>query len=204
MVFNLLLLVSWVNIWRGVEESTKCPLYVIMEEVNFDMQVVQDTWVSLNSIFFSYFVKYIPAVQQRIKNLEFSKQQQTLDQARQLFDYEKKIPGLSKEVIREKNLLPADLILKKKLRKKVSLKKIREYAKNYKSLRGAYIRIVKYGEDWLSWTFVMPREREEPTIFIKPEGLFLSRSIYSLFSRKRILDQLRKVSEIITRLSLQQ
>jgi len=86
--------------------------------------------------------------------------------------------------------------------KKVSLKKILDYAKSYKSLRGAFIRITTYGEDCLSWTFVMPGGAEEPTIFIKPEALFLSRSIYKFFSKKRIMDQLQKVSGIITPLTL--
>jgi len=170
-----------------------------LEEVKFDMQAVQDLWASLNSSFFPYFVEYMPTIQKRIENLEKSKDQQTLDQARRLFDYKKESQVF--RVAHDEKLLPTDLMLMKKFSKRVSLKKIVDYAKSYKSIRGAYIRIIKYGEDCLSWTFVMPRGKEEPTIFIKPEGLFLSRTIYNFFSRKRITDQLQRVSEIITRLS---
>lgn len=185
----------------GRDVSNRTENLQMLEEVNFKMQVVQDIWTSLNSVFFSYFAKNMPAVHQRIKELEISKEKKEIDRARQLFTYEKRKSVSSKEISDSKKDLPTDLTMERKFSESVSLKKIIDYAKNYKSRKGAYIRIKKYKGDCLSWTFVMPGGTEEPTIFIKPEGLFLSKSINKSFSEKRILDQVRRVSDIITPLT---
>lgn len=167
------------------------------ETTLFKMNTIQDIWVSLNGNFFTFFAKINPVVHQHIKELELFKEKSELDAARQLFKISESSVDLAAGMYISQKGEPSDLTLVREFTDRVSLKKVVDYAENYKSRKGAHIRINIYKEDCLSWTFVLPGGTEEPTIFVKPNGLFLSKSVNKGFSEKRIKNQLDRVWKTI-------
>lgn len=162
-----------------------------------NMLPLQDIWTFLNGNYFTYFTRINPNIKLQIEKYEILKTKLELEEARKLFDFSVEKRNLTINLDQYTLQEPNDLLLRKKIDKKISYMGIIEYTKNYRSRKGAYIDLTRYNKECLAWTFILPDGSKEPTIFIKNEGLFISNEETYYYAEKRIKKQVNQVYKIV-------